>query len=73
MTEIMLLGRPKDDSAPEPGTTYTAPGVATRTPELRRRYSAVKPQRRREQMFGTCSRLTIKGNREDGCNKAYRK
>lgn len=25
MTEIMLLGRPKDDSAPEPGTTYTAP------------------------------------------------
>ncbi len=25
VTEIMLLGRPKDDSAPQPGTTYTAP------------------------------------------------
>lgn len=25
VTEVMLLGRPKDDNAPEPGTTYTAP------------------------------------------------
>lgn len=25
VTEIMLLGRPKDDDAPEPGSTYTVP------------------------------------------------
>jgi len=25
VTEIMLLGRPKDDAAPEPGSTFTAP------------------------------------------------
>jgi len=25
VTEIMLLGRPRDAAAPDPGSTYTAP------------------------------------------------
>ncbi|AYK20465.1 single-stranded DNA-binding protein (plasmid) [Methylocaldum sp. MU1018] len=34
VTEIMLLGRPKDDAAPEPGSTYTVPEGVDPAPDF---------------------------------------
>ncbi len=33
VTELMLLGRPKDDNAPDAGNTYNVPKEAGSTPD----------------------------------------